>query len=38
MTWEEVCAELNRQGFRTRMGQPYRHPQQPIKILKSFGQ
>jgi len=37
MTWEEVCDELTRLGFLTRMGLPYRHPQQPIKVVKSFG-
>jgi hypothetical protein len=36
MTWEEVCDELTRLGFRTRTGQSYRHPQQPIKIVRSF--
>jgi len=36
-TWEEVCRELNEQGFRTRTGQRYRHRQQPVRILKSIG-
>ncbi len=37
MTWEDVCGELTRLGFKTRTGQPYRHQAQPIRIVKSFG-
>jgi hypothetical protein len=37
MTHPEVCEELNRLGFRTRTGQPWRHPAQIIKLLRSFG-
>jgi hypothetical protein len=33
----EVCEELNRLGYRTRKGKPWRHPQQIIKLLRSFG-
>ena len=37
MTHPEVCEELNRLGYRTRTGKPWRHPQQIIKLLRSFG-
>jgi hypothetical protein len=37
MTHPEVYDELNRLGFRTRTGQPWRHPAQIIKLLRSFG-
>ncbi len=33
----EVCEELNRLGYRTRTGKPWRHPQQIVKLLRSFG-
>jgi hypothetical protein len=36
-THAEVCEELNRLGYRTRTGKPWRHPQQIIKLLRSFG-
>jgi hypothetical protein len=36
MTHPEVCEELNRLGYRTRTGKPWRHPQQIIKLLRSF--
>jgi len=32
----EVCEALNRLGFRTRFGKPWRHPQQIVKLLRSF--
>jgi hypothetical protein len=32
-----VCEELNRLGYRTRTIKPWRHPQQIIKLLRSFG-
>jgi hypothetical protein len=32
-----ICDELNRRGFRTRTGLPWRHPQQVVKLLRSFG-
>ena len=35
-THMEVCDELNRLGYRTRTGEPWRHPQQIIKLLRSF--
>jgi hypothetical protein len=35
-THMEICEELNRLGFRTRMGQPWRHSAQIIKLLRSF--
>jgi hypothetical protein len=35
-THPEVCDELNRLGYRTRMGKPWRHPQQIIRLLRSF--
>jgi Recombinase len=31
----EVCEELNRLGYRTRTGKPWRHPQQIVKLLQS---
>jgi hypothetical protein len=34
--YAEVCEELNRLGYRTRTGKPWRHPQQIIKLLRSF--
>jgi hypothetical protein len=37
MTHRQVCAELNKLGYTTRTGQPWRHPQQIVKLLKSFG-
>ncbi len=37
MTHPEVCEELNLLGYRTRTGKPWRHPQQIIKLLRSFG-
>lgn|GEM_PF-5499193 len=37
MTYPEVCKELNRLGYRTRTGKPWRHPQQIIKLVRSFG-
>ena len=33
---ETVIEELNRLGYRTRTGKPWRHPQQIIKLLRSF--
>ena len=36
MTHGEVCPERNRLGYRTRTGQPWRHPQQIINIHHSF--
>ena len=36
-THMEVCEALNRLGYRTRTGKPWRHPQQIIKLLRSFG-
>jgi len=36
MTHPEVCEELNRLGYRTRTGKRWRHPQQIIKLLRSF--
>jgi hypothetical protein len=36
LTHPEVCEELNRQGFRTRTGKPWRHLQELIKLLRSF--
>jgi hypothetical protein len=36
-THREVCDELTRLGFRTRTGKPWRHPQQIIKLLRTFG-
>lgn len=32
----EVCEALNAAGFRTRMGLPFRHSVQIIKIVRSF--
>jgi hypothetical protein len=37
MTYPEVCVELNGLGYRTRTGKPWRHRQQIIKLLRSFG-
>ena len=36
LTHPEICTELNRLGYRTRMGRPWQHPQQIIKLLRSF--
>jgi hypothetical protein len=36
-THAEIIEELNRRGFRTRTGKPWRHPQQIVKLLRSFG-
>jgi hypothetical protein len=33
----ELRKALNRLGYRTRTGKPWRHPQQIIKLLRSFG-
>jgi hypothetical protein len=33
----EVCEALNRLDYRTRTGKPWRHSQQIIKLLRSFG-
>lgn len=35
-THMEVCIILNDLGFKTRTGQSWRHPQQIIKLLRSF--
>ena len=32
----EVSEELNRLGYRTRTGKPWRHPAQIITLLRSF--
>lgn len=32
----EVCEALNDLGFRTRTGKLWRHPQQIVKLLRSF--
>jgi hypothetical protein len=37
MTHIEVCKALNRLGYRTRTGKRWRHPQQIVKLLRSFG-
>ena len=37
MTHLEVCETLNRLGYLTRTGKPWRHPQQIVKLLRSFG-
>jgi hypothetical protein len=37
MTHMEVCEVLNRLGYRTRTGKPWRYPPQIIKLLRSFG-
>lgn len=36
-THMEVCEALNDLGFKTRTGKPWRHPQQIVKLLRSFG-
>jgi hypothetical protein len=36
-THTEVCEKLNRLGYRTQTGNLWRHPQQLIKLLRSFG-
>ncbi len=36
-THPQVCEELNRLGYGTQTGQPWRHPQQIIKLRRSFG-
>jgi hypothetical protein len=35
-THPEVCDGLNQLGYRTRTGKLWRHPQQIIKLLRSF--
>jgi hypothetical protein len=35
-THMEVCEALNRHGYRTRTGKRWRHPQQIVKLLRSF--
>ncbi|HBN76797.1 MAG TPA: hypothetical protein DD473_13455 [Planctomycetaceae bacterium] len=35
-THMEVCEALNDLGFRTRTGKLWRHPQQIVKLLRSF--
>ncbi|WP_366918902.1 recombinase family protein [uncultured Gimesia sp.] len=35
-THREVCEALNDLGFRTRTGKQWRHPQQIVKLLRSF--
>lgn len=37
MTHPKVCEELNRLGYHTRTRKPWQHPQQIIKLLRSFG-
>jgi hypothetical protein len=37
MTHAEVWQMLNRLGYRTRTGKPWRHPQQMIKLFRSYG-
>jgi hypothetical protein len=37
MTHMQVVQELNRLGYRTRRGKPWRYAQQIIKLLRSFG-
>lgn len=37
MTHLEICKALNRLGYRTRTGKRWRHPQQIVKLLRSFG-
>ena len=37
MTHPEVCEDLNRLGYRTPTGKPWRHTQQTIKLPRSFG-
>ena len=32
----QVCEALNELGFRTRTGKLWRHPQQIVKLLRSF--
>jgi hypothetical protein len=36
-TLVEICKALNRSGYRSRMGMRWRHPQQIVKLLRSFG-
>jgi hypothetical protein len=36
MTLEEVTAELNRLGFRTRSGKPFKNYTQVGRLLRSF--
>ena len=38
MTHPEVCEGLNGLGYRTSTGKRWRHPQQIIKLLRSFGE
>jgi hypothetical protein len=35
-THMEVCEILNELAFKTRTGKPWRHPQQIVKLLRSF--
>ncbi|WP_390620824.1 recombinase family protein [Gimesia aquarii] len=35
-THKEICEVLNDLGLRTRRGKPWRHPQQIVKLLRSF--
>ena len=37
MTHMEVCEGLNRFAYRTRTGKRWRHLQQIVKLLRSFG-
>jgi hypothetical protein len=36
MTHLGICKALNRLGYRTRIGKRWRHPQQIVKLLRSF--
>jgi hypothetical protein len=36
-TLAEIVAELNRLGYRTRTGKPWRHATQVCRLLRSFG-
>jgi hypothetical protein len=36
MTHPDICEELTRLAYRTRTGQPWHHPAQIIKLLRSF--
>jgi hypothetical protein len=38
MGHKDISAELTRLGYRTRTGLPWKHPQQIVKILRSFGE
>jgi hypothetical protein len=35
-THMEVCEGLNRLGYRTRTGKQWQHPQQIVRLLRSF--